>query len=233
MSIMNRINKISQLLRSGLWATAMLMCVTACTDNEIVYKTGQKPDTETLETVSGTLRSSKSLRDRIPVHLTEDGEEVATDQIYYRLTQAASQAVTLTAEPDPEFVEAYNTANGTALMPLPLANITLAVDGKITIPAGARVSDKLTLTIDSKNLTPGIYLMPVVVDATENGNEQQVLYYGVTVREFDENIYQSGNESSNIELDTEWTTVFYLNTSEIQAHYADYVAWEKQDMTTF
>lgn len=41
MSIMNRINKISQLLRSGLWATAMLMCVTACTDNEIVYKTGQ------------------------------------------------------------------------------------------------------------------------------------------------------------------------------------------------
>ena len=230
---MNRINKISQLLRSGLWATAMLMCVTACTDNEIVYKTGQKPDTETLETVSGTLRSSKSLRDRIPVHLTEDGEEVATDQIYYRLTQAASQAVTLTAEPDPEFVEAYNTANGTALMPLPLANITLAGDGKITIPAGARVSDKLTLTIDSKNLTPGIYLMPVVVDATENGNEQQVLYYGVTVREFDENIYQSGNESSNIELDTEWTTVFYLNTSEIQAHYADYVAWEKQDMTTF
>ena len=102
MSIMNRINKISQLLRSGLWATAMLMCVTACTDNEIVYKTGQKPDTETLETVSGTLRSSKSLRDRIPVHLTEDGEEVATDQIYYRLTQAASQAVTLPAKPDPE-----------------------------------------------------------------------------------------------------------------------------------
>lgn len=230
---MNRINKISQLLRSGLWATAMLMCVTACTDNEIVYKTGQKPDTETLETVSGTLRSSKSLRDRIPVHLTEDGEEVATDQIYYRLTQAASQAVTLTAEPDPEFVEAYNTANGTALMPLPLANITLAGDGKITIPAGARVSDKLTLTIDSKNLTPGIYLMPVVVDATENGNEQQVLYYGVTVREFDENIYQEGNNLHNIELDTEWTTVFYLNTSEVQAHYADYVAWEKQDMNTF
>ena len=32
----------------------MLVCVTACTDNEIVYKTGQKPDQETLETVSGT-----------------------------------------------------------------------------------------------------------------------------------------------------------------------------------
>ena len=233
MSIMNRINKISQLLRGGLWATAMLVCVTACTDNEIVYKTGQKPDQETLETVSGTLRSSKSLRDRIPVHLTEGNDDVVSDKIYYRLNQAASQAVTLTATPDPSLVADYNASNKTDLQPLPIANIKLADDGKITIPAGARVSDKLALTIDSKNLTPGIYLMPVVVDATENGNEQQVLYYGVTVREFDENIYQSGNESSNIELDTEYTTVFYLNTSEIQAHYADYVAWEKQDMNTF
>lgn len=230
---MNRINKISQLLRGGLWATAMLVCVTACTDNEIVYKTGQKPDQETLETVSGTLRSSKSLRDRVPVHLTEGNDDVVSDKIYYRLNQAASQAVTLTATPDPSLVADYNASNKTDLQPLPIANIKLADDGKITIPAGARVSDKLALTIDSKNLTPGIYLMPVVVDATENGNEQQVLYYGVTVREFDENIYQSGNESSNIELDTEYTTVFYLNTSEIQAHYADYVAWEKQDINTF
>lgn len=82
MSIMNRINKISQLLRGGLWATAMLVCVTACTDNEIVYKTGQKPDQETLETVSGTLRSSKSLRDRIPVHLTEGNDDVVSDKIW-------------------------------------------------------------------------------------------------------------------------------------------------------
>lgn len=230
---MNRINKISQLLRGGLWATAMLVCVTACTDNEIVYKTGQKPDQETLETVSGTLRSSKSLRDRVPVHLTEGNDDVVSDKIYYRLNQAASQAVTLTATPDPSLVADYNASNKTDLQPLPIANIKLADDGKITIPAGARVSDKLALTIDSKNLTPGIYLMPVVVDATENGNEQQVLYYGVTVREFDENIYQEGNNLHNIELDTEWTTVFYLNTSEVQAHYADYVAWEKQDMNTF
>lgn len=230
---MKRINKISRLFRGGLWATAILLCITACTDDEIVYKTGQKPDQETLETISGTLRSSKSLRDRVPVYLTEGDEDVVSDKIYYRLNQVVSQTLMLTATPDPSLVADYNANNKTDLQPLPVANIKLANGGKITIPTGARISDNLDLTIESNGLAPGIYLMPVVVDATENGTGQQVLYYGVTVREFDENIYQEGNNLHNIELDTEWTTVFYLNTSEVQAHYADYVAWEKQDMNTF
>lgn len=230
---MKRINKISRLFRGGLWATAILLCVTACTDDEIVYKTGQKPDQETLETISGTLRSSKSLRDRVPVHLTEGDEDVVSDKIYYKLTQAAPQAVTLTATPDLTLVEAYNIANGTNLTPLPVANIRLSNNGKIAVLAGARMSDKIELTIESNGLESGIYLMPIVVNATENGTGKQVLYYGITVREFDENIYQDGADLSNIEMDTEWTTVFYLNTSEVQAHYADYVAWEKQDVNTF
>ena len=224
-------NIISQLLRGGLLCVAITAFVTSCSTDEITYATGQKPDKETLETVAGTLRSSKSLRDRVPIHFTEGNEDAVSDKIYYRLNQAASQALTLTATPNPSLVADYNADNKANLQPLPVANIKLANGGKITIPAGTRVSEKLDLTIESDGLTPGIYLMPVVVNISEN--EQHVLYYGVTVREFDENIYQEGNNLHNIELDTEWTTVFYLNTSEVQAHYADYVAWEKQDMNTF
>lgn len=231
MSIMKMKNIISQLLRGGLLCVAITAFVTSCSTDEITYATGQKPDKETLETVAGTLRSSKSLRDRVPIHLTEGNEDAVSDKIYYRLNQAASQALTLTATPNPSLVADYNADNKANLQPLPVANIKLANGGKITIPAGTRVSEKLDLTIESDGLTPGIYLMPVVVNISEN--EQHVLYYGVTVREFDENIYQEGYNLHNIELDTEWTTVFYLNTSEVQAHYADYVAWEKQDMNTF
>lgn len=220
-------------LRSGLFGLAAAMSLIACTDEEVTYKVGQLPDEEAMTTVTGVLRSSKSLRDRVPVHLTEGDEDVVSDKIYYKLTQAAPQAMTLTAAPDLTLVEVYNIANGTNLTPLPAANIRLSNNGKIAVPAGARMSDKIELTIESKGLEPGIYLMPVVVDATENGTGKQVLYYGITVREFDENIYQEGNNLHNIELDTEWTTVFYLNTGEVQAHYADYVAWEKQDMNTF
>ena len=220
-------------LRSGLFGLAAAMSLIACTDEEVTYKVGQLPDEEAMTTVTGVLRSSKSLRDRVPVHLTEGDEDVVSDKIYYKLTQAAPQAMTLTAAPDLTLVEVYNIANGTNLTPLPAANIRLSNNGKIAVPAGARMSDKIELTIESKGLEPGIYLMPVVVDATENGTGEQVLYYGITVREFDENIYQDGDDLHNIELDTEWTTVFYLNTGEVQAHYADYVAWEKQDMNTF
>ena len=220
-------------LRSGLFGLAAAMSLSACTDEEVTYKVGQLPDEEAMTTVTGVLRSSKSLRDRVPVHLTEGDEDVVSDKIYYKLTQAAPQAMTLTAAPDLTLVEVYNIANGTNLTPLPAANIRLSNNGKIAVPAGARMSDKIELTIESKGLEPGIYLMPVVVDATENGTGKQVLYYGITVREFDENIYQDGDDLHNIELDTEWTTVFYLNTGEVQAHYADYVAWEKQDMNTF
>lgn len=220
-------------LRSGLFGLAAAMSLIACTDEEVTYKVGQLPDEEAMTTVTGVLRSSKSLRDRVPVHLTEGDEDVVSDKIYYKLTQAAPQAMTLTAAPDLTLVEVYNIANGTNLTPLPAANIRLSNNGKIAVPAGARMSDKIELTIESKGLEPGIYLMPVVVDATENGTGKQVLYYGITVREFDENIYQDGDDLYNIELDTEWTTVFYLNTGEVQAHYADYVVWEKQDLNTF
>ena len=125
MSIMKMKNIISQLLRGGLLCVAITAFVTSCSTDEITYATGQKPDKETLETVAGTLRSSKSLRDRVPVHLTEGDEDVVSDKIYYKLTQAAPQAMTLTAAPDLTLVEVYNIANGTNLTPLPAANIRL------------------------------------------------------------------------------------------------------------
>ena len=56
-------------LRSGLFGLAAAMSLIACTDEEVTYKVGQLPDEEAMTTVTGVLRSSKSLRDRVPVHL--------------------------------------------------------------------------------------------------------------------------------------------------------------------
>ena len=120
-------------LRSGLFGLAAAMSLIACTDEEVTYKVGQLPDEEAMTTVTGVLRSSKSLRDRVPVHLTEGDEDVVSDKIYYKLTQAAPQAMTLTAAPDLTLVEVYNIANGTNLTPLPAANIRLSNNGKIAV----------------------------------------------------------------------------------------------------
>ena len=121
MSIMKMKNIISQLLRGGLLCVAITAFVTSCSTDEITYATGQKPDKETLETVAGTLRSSKSLRDRVPIHLTEGNEDAVSDKIYYRLNQAASQALTLTATPNPSLVADYNADNKANLQPLQIS----------------------------------------------------------------------------------------------------------------
>lgn len=225
--------KMNKYLLSGLLAAAVGLLAASCTKDEVTYKVGTKPDKETIETVAGTLRSSRSLRDRVSVHLTEDSDEKATDKIYFRLNQPVAEAVTVTAVPDASLVKAYNAEFSTDLLPLPEANIRLADNGKITVPAGERESARLALTIDAAGLEPGIYLMPVVVNPDSEGSEPKVLYYGVTIREFDKNMIQQGDDTYDAELDTEWTTVFYLNTSEAQAHYADYVAYYKQNLSDF
>lgn len=222
---------IIRLFRGAALGCAATLLLAGCTEEPISYGAGQEPDGEALETVSGTLRSSKSLRDRIPVRLVEGYEDDVADQVYYRLNTATSQPVSVTVLPDLSLVGAYNDANQTNLQPLPAENVSIGNGGALTVAAGSAVSEPLEVVFSADGLTPGTYLLPLVVQS--NDAEDEILYYGITVREFDENIYQDGDNSWEIPLDTEWTTVFYVNTSEVQAQYADYVAWEKMDMMTF
>lgn len=219
-------------LRNSLLGLALAL-LASCSENEITYSAGQLPDKDAMESVVGSFRSSKSLRDRVPMHLVENDGTTDGDKIYYRLNAAAPQTITLTVRPDLSLVDAYNAANKASLKPLPEANATISGNGQLTVQAGARISDKIDIAFSADGLEPGIYLLPVVLDDGTRTDVRPVLYYGLTVRKFDKDILQSGIDTYDIELDTEWFTVFYVNTSDVQAHYADYVAWEKLDMSTF
>ena len=214
-------------------AAGLAGLVGACTNETVEYNYGQQPDGTTLATVSGTLRSAKSLRDRIPVQMTENAAEPMTDRVVYRLNQPAAQTLTVTVAPDLSLVDTYNATNKTDLQPLPATAVTVGNGGALTVAAGKSESEPLEITFSADGLASGSYLLPLALQTDAETAEGQVLYYGITVRAFDENIYQDGDNSWEIPLDTEWTTVFYVNTSEVQAHYADYVAWEKMDMMTF
>ena len=223
--------EIIRLFRGAALGCAATLLLAGCTEEPISYGAGQEPDGEALETVSGTLRSSKSLRDRIPVRLVEGYEDDVADQVYYRLNTATSQPVSVTVSPDLSLVDTYNDANLTSLQPLPVANVSVGNGGALTVAAGKTASDPLDVVFSAKGLAPGTYLLPLAVKGDDT--EGEVLYYGITVREFDENLLQQGDKYFEIPLDTEWLTVFYENTSDVQAHYADYVAWEKLDAMTF
>lgn len=222
-----------RLFRGAALGCATTLLLAGCTEEPISYGAGQEPDGEALETVSGTLRSRKSLRDRIPVRLVEGYEDDVADQVYYRLNTTTSQPVSVTVSPDLSLVDTYNDANQTNLQPLPAKNVSIGNGGALTVAAGTTVSDPLEVTFSADGLAPGAYLLPLALQTDADATEVQALYYGIIVREFDENLLQQGDDFFEIPLDTEWTTVFYVNTSEVQAHYADYVAWEKQDASTF
>lgn len=220
-----------RLFRGAAFGCAVTLLLAGCTEEPISYGAGQEPDGEALETVSGTLRSRRSLRDRIPVRLVEGYEDDVADQVYYRLNTTTSQPVTVTVSPDLSLVDTYNDANQTSLQPLPVTNVSVG-SGTLTVAAGTTVSEPLEVIFSADGLNPGTYLLPLALQTDAEAAEGQVLYYGITVREFDENMFQQGDNFWEIPLDTEWNTVFYVNTSEVQAQYADYVAWEKQDMMT-
>lgn len=220
-----------RLFRCAAFGCAATLLLAGCTEEPISYGAGQEPDGEALETVSGTLRSRRSLRDRIPVRLVEGYEDDVADQVYYRLNTTTSQPVTVTVSPDLSLVGAYNDANQTNLQPLPAGNVSIGNGGALTVAAGTTVSEPLEVIFSADGLTPGTYLLPLAVQDDET--EGEILYYGITVRDFDENLFQQGDSTWEIPLDTEWTTVFYVNTSEVQAQYADYVTLEKEEKDSF
>lgn len=222
-----------RLFRGAAFGCAVTLLLAGCTEEPISYGAGQEPDGEALEMVSGTLRSGRSLRDRIPVRLVEGYEDDVVDQIYYRLNTVTSQPVSVTVSADLSLVDVYNDANQTNLQPLPAANVSISSGGALTVAAGDTESEPLEITFSADGLAPGTYLLPLALQTDAETAEGQVLYYGITIRKYDKNIYQSGNDIIDIQLNTEWLTVFYVNTSEVQAQYADYVALETQDAMTF
>lgn len=225
--------RIIRLLRGAALVAAACGLFGACAEDPVAYNAGQQPDGATLTEVSGTLRSAKSLRERIPVQMTENAAEPMTDRVVYRLSQPAAQTVSVSVAPDFSLVDTYNATNKTDLQPLPAANVSVGSGGALTVAAGKTESEPLEITFSADGLAPGAYLLPLALQTDADATEVQALYYGIIVREFDENLLQQGDDFFEIPLDTEWTTVFYVNTSEVQAHYADYVAWEKLDMMTF
>ena len=225
--------RIIRLLRGAALVAAACGLFAACTEEPVAYNAGSQPDGEAIGTVSGTLRSAKSLRDRIPVQMTENAAEPMTDRIVYRLNQPAAQAVSVSVAADLSLVDTYNATNKTDLQPLPATAVTVGNGGALTVAAGKSESEPLEITFSADGLASGSYLLPLALQTDAETAEGQVLYYGITVRKFDENMMQQGNDIFKISLDSEWTTIFYVNTSEVQAHYADYVALETLVAMTF
>ena len=218
-------NKILHIFKCTLAGIAMLAALAACDTDIITNEAGELPDVEVIDKTFGTLRSLRTVANHIPIGLTQ-GDGSTSDHIFYSLSQPASQSLSLTATIDPELVDVYNQTYGTNFSLLPAGNVTVADNGILKFEPGAIKSGSLKIDFKADGLNPGTYLLPIRI--TEAGSvfaeeQKQQLFYLVSVRKLD---------MIDNPLDTDFLTVFYLNTDDYQPLLADIFAIEKKDGNT-
>ena len=212
-------------MKQGIFVFLMVvgsLCLAACTADPIDTTRGELPDKEPLENTYVSVRSQFSPVERSVVYLME-GTGTTSDPMYCRLNRPAEKNLNLQTAPDESQVEIYNTQYGTDFLTMPAANIQIADNGQISIAAGERISEKVKVTFKADGLTAGNYLAPISISSeevtpSENGG---TLFYAVKVR---------GLEVGDYELDTENTTVFYVNTSDYSPLLADVWVISKEDL---
>ena len=205
----------------ALFCAVAVASFAACDADPIGASRGELPDMEPLENTHVLIRSQFSSVERAVVYLAE-GSGTTSDPMYCRLTRPAEKALQIRALPDESQVEVYNAKYGTEFLTMPAANIDIADGGLFSVPVGDRVSEKIRVTFKADGLAAGRYLAPISISSddvtlSDNGG---MLYYVVKVR---------GSEISEYELDTENTTVFYVNTSDYSPLLADIWVVAKED----
>lgn len=212
-------------MRQGLvtlLCAAVFAGFSACTTDPVEREGGKLPDKEAIESTYGMLRSNASTGNTVEMLLTA-GTGFVTRDFYYQQTKPAADGTTLTLRIDESLVVGFNAANGVECQLLPTANcefpdgqtLELAADGQRTASKRVRIS--------VEGLNAGEYLLPVTVAAEGSTDENQTLYYTLTVRD-----PQPGD--NELHDGSDFFFVFYVNTSEYQPLIAQDYLLSKTDM---
>lgn len=175
MLIMKYLNNIKLSL-----VAAVFVCTgtvfTGCEDDLTI--SGSTDKLETVDGVYGYVRSAAGARELTPITLF--GDKAGTGHLFFELTKAAEQDVTVTFKIDKDALEAYNEANNTSYEMYPVDKLSLANDGKITVKAGEKKSASMELNINAGGTIGTTYA--VAVSATTDGgttvstNNQTYIY---------------------------------------------------------
>lgn len=131
--------------------------LTGCEDDLTI--SGSTDKLETVDGVYGYVRSAAGARELTPITLF--GDKAGTGHLFFELTKAAEQDVTVTFKIDKDALEAYNEANNTSYEMYPVDKLSLANDGKITVKAGEKKSASMELNINAGGTIGTTYAVAV------------------------------------------------------------------------
>lgn len=213
--------------------------VSGCNEESISMDAARLPDETTMINTAGVLRSTNTLTNKKLIELTE-GDQSATEEIYYFVSQPAKTAFTVTVIADEDLVEDYNKANDTKLDALPADNVKFEGEGVLSVNAGKQESAKIKMSISTAGLnfdTP--YLLPLTIEQTPTGVQgeaaKQILYYVVNIRK-KVTMCNPAGPYEQIDIPPMLPNahvVFYVNTSTYQPLIADVYGILKKNQTSY
>lgn len=167
-------------IKSGLLAMAFAcagICFTGCED-DVVINTGDLGKLDNVDGMYGFVKSAAGARNLTPIAVF--GDNAATGHLYFELSKAAEQDVTVTFKIDEEALNAYNAAHGTSYKMYPTNQLSLANGGTTTIKAGEQKSASVELNINAGGSIGETYAVAVSASANNgvevSSNNQTYIY---------------------------------------------------------
>lgn len=136
----------------------------ACEDN---IKLDANGNYDNVEGVYGAVRNVTGARDLSTI--TVFGSSTAGGQLYFELTEAATEAVSMQLKVDEKALEAYNAAHGTSFKMYPEAQVTLANNGVVNIAAGTKKSEIVDVIVSSNGENGTTYALPISAEIVKGG----------------------------------------------------------------
>lgn len=231
--------------------------LTACEEDSIPLAVGDLLDESNYNNIAGSLRSKLSFSGEAGiVLLTGDGTETKLmDELFYELNRPIDKDLEVTlclgqdltdafmAEVDRlnTQIEAYRKLF--PLTPLyeaallPDDNITLS-EKTLTIPKGKSISETIECAVSTDNLDLNtLYLLTINMElSTQNSPNvpnKNILQYFINLRPNIRSWENTIDPSVEISLDTEFYTVFYVNTERYQPLIADVFLYGKTSLLTW
>lgn len=229
--------------------------LTACEEDSIPLAVGDLLDESDYNSIAGSLRSKLSFSGETGiVLLTGDGTETKLmDELFYELNRPIDKDLEITLSLGQDLTEAFmaevdrlNTQIEAyrKLFPLtplyeaallPDDNITLS-EKTLTIPKGKSISETIECAVSTDNLDLNtLYLLTINMElSTQNSpNVPNILQYFINLRPNIRSWENTIDPSVEISLDTEFYTVFYVNTERYQPLIADVFLYGKTSLLTW
>lgn len=155
---------------------AAVLSLASC-NQDIIIDNVNEDNYANLTTVYGSLRDAATSKTAVVLDLRK---ETVTAGVVFNTPRPAASAVNVTVSVDEAYVEQYNKQHSTSFKPFPAAQLAIADGGKITVPAGKKVSEALELEFapfaDTEEATYVLPLQTVVTAGDVKVSEEHMVY---------------------------------------------------------